>query len=121
MPRIRESNPNATPAAPIEASARSKRRAEVAIAQDRLDTFIALLARLPMSDHGYILSMDAYAAFERFAAMDLPSGFNLEFGRRINRACQVGKLSFRRVLKEKPRLAAFHGVEQRALMKALLE
>jgi hypothetical protein len=43
---------------------------------------------------------DLYSEFEGFAAINLPSGFNREFGRLVNQAYFDGRFPVRRTIKE---------------------
>jgi hypothetical protein len=90
-------------------------RTEVAEAQRLLEGFLVILQQVGNQGRAYMLSMDLYMAFERFAGIDLPSGFNRELGRRVNKACSDGRLPFQRTIKGQARLAAYQGIGAVAL------
>lgn len=83
----------------------------VAEAQRLLGGFLVILQQLGHQGGAYMLSMDLFAAFEHFTGIDLPSGFNREFGRQVNKACSDGRLPFRRTNKGQARLAAYQGID----------
>jgi hypothetical protein len=99
-----------------------RHRSKVAAAQRLLDAFLGILQQVPPSPRNanhYMLSIDLYSTFERFAVMDLPSGFQREMGRRISKACSAGTLPFTPGVKTGARLAAVVGLD-RAQLAALL-
>ena len=112
MDKIREQQPQPShsKAEPEEADG-SSHRLVVAVAQELLQGFLVLLQQQKYHGKDYILSMDLYEVFERFTDMDLPSGFEKEFGRQISKGCLEGRLPFRRTIKRKARLAAYQGVD----------
>ena len=90
-------------------------REEVARAQKSVQSFIECLRRLPYRDGIYTLSMDLYAAFEANCGIDLPIGFQIEFGRQFNKACRDGRLPFRRRAVGRASLAAYEGLDSSLL------
>jgi hypothetical protein len=65
--------------------------------------------------------MDLYAAFAGTCGIDLPAGFQIEFGRQINKACRDGRLPFRRKAVTRASIAAWEGLDESDLMMLLLE
>lgn len=102
-----------------QTSQRRQHQEEVANAQKSLQSFIKCLRQLPYRDGTHMLSMDLYAVFEGCCGIDLPLGFQIEFGRQFNKACLDGRLPFRRKTVEHARLAAFVGLDP-GLMYALM-
>lgn len=91
-------------------------REEVARAQKSLQSFIECLRRLPYREGAYTLSIDLYAAFETSCGIDLPIGFQIEFGRQINKACRDGRIPFRRKTVTRGSIAAWDGLDESDLM-----
>lgn len=87
-------------------------RANVAAAQGRLREFISKLQQLPLHDGATTLSMDLFSIFERWCEIDLPMGFQTEFGRQINKACRDRLLPFRRKTVGRASLAAYDGLDR---------
>ena len=86
-------------------------REEVALAQNCLQSFIEWLRHLPYHEGAFTLSMDLYGAFEANCGIDLPQGFQIEFGRQINKACRDGRLPFKRKTVTRASLAAYDGLD----------
>jgi hypothetical protein len=99
---------------------RREHREEVARAQKSLQSFIECLRQLPYREGTYTLSMDLYAAFEANCGIDLPEGFQIEFGRQINKACRDGRLTFRRKTVTRASIAAWEGLDESDLMMLLV-
>ncbi len=102
-----------------EAIEKWKRSEEVAKARKSLQSLIALLSGLPHVPGKYMLSMDLYAAFRGSCGTELPLGFQIEFGRQINRACRDGRLPFRRKTVTRASIAAWEGLDESQLMLLL--
>lgn len=99
--------------------ARRQHREEVTRAQKSLQSFIECLRQLAYREGTYTLSMDLYAAFEANCGIDLPEGFQIEFGRQINRACRDGRLPFLRKTVTRASIAAWEGLDESDLMLLL--
>lgn len=100
---------------------RRQHKEDVARAQKSVQSFIECLRQLPYREGTHTLSMDLYAAFEANCGMDLPRGFQIEFGRQINKACRGGRLPFRRKTVSRASIAAWEGLAESDLMVLLLE
>lgn len=94
-------------------------REDVANAQASLQSFIECLRQLPYRDGTCMLSMDLYAVFTGCCGIDLPKGFQTEFGRQINKACRDGRLPFKRKTVGRASLAAYEGLDA-LLLPALM-
>jgi len=86
-------------------------REDVAKAQASLQSFIECLRQFPYSGGTRILSMDLYATFTGCCGIDLPKGFQTEFGRQITKACRDGRLPFKRKTVGRASLAAYEGLD----------
>lgn len=86
-------------------------REQVAEAQASLQSFIKFLRQLPFKEGTYTLSMDLFAVFEYCCGIELPRGFQIEFGRQFNAACRDGRLPFKRRKVRRARLAAYDGLD----------
>lgn len=98
-----------------EAIEKWRRREEVAKAKKSLQSFIAFLSELPFVPGKRMLSMDLYSAFEGCCGIELPLGFQIEFGRQISKACREGRLPFRRKTVTRASLAAWEGLDESIL------
>lgn len=98
---------------------RRQHREAVAKAKFLVQKFIEVLSQLQRQEGNYVLSMDLYAAFERFCGIDLPDRFQIEFGRQISKACRSGQLPFQRTIHGKASLAAYDGIDPAELESAI--
>jgi hypothetical protein len=98
---------------------KKRHRELVAQAQDRAQDFIKVLATLPYREKSHALTMDLISLFERFCGFDLPNGFTIEFGRKVNKACRDGLLPFQRRTFGRASLAGFKGIDADILVIAL--
>lgn len=98
---------------------KQQHRQAVTRAQASLQSFIECLQQLPYRDGTYMLSMDLYAVFAGSCGIDLPHGFQTEFGRQITKACRDGRLPFKRKTVGRASLAAYDGLDA-LLLPALM-
>lgn len=90
---------------------KQQHRYAVTRAQASLQSFIECLRQLPHRDGTHMLSMDLYAVFAGCCGIDLPHGFQTEFGRQITKACRDGRLQFKRKTVGRASLAAYGGLD----------
>lgn len=90
-------------------------RASLNAARERLVEFIEMLRQLPRRDDTHTLSMNLFAAFERWCRFELPQGYHLEFGRQIAKACRDGRLPFEKAPIGRASLAAYIGLDPELL------
>lgn len=98
-----------------------RRRRAPSPAQEALQWFITILKQVPFTEGAYMLSMDLFMTFLDHTEVDIHPGFMREFGRQVTRACQEGRLPFKRTIKTKARLAAFEGIDATVLKMMLAE
>ena len=94
---------------------KQQHRDDVARAQKSLQSFIECLQQLPYCEGTRILSMDLYTVFTGCCGVEVPQGFQTEFGRQINKACRDGRLPFRRKTVGRASLAAYAGLDSQLL------
>lgn len=95
-------------------------RVSLNAARERLAEFIDLLRQLPHRDGTHTLSMNLFAAFERWCRFELPQGYHLEFGRQITKACRDGRLPFEKATVGRASLAAYEGLDPELLDALML-
>lgn len=95
-------------------------RASLNAARERLVEFIEMLRQLPRRDNTHTLSMNLFAAFERWCSFELPQGYQLEFGRQITKACSDGRLPFEKTTIGRASLAAYEGLDPELLDALML-
>jgi len=117
---MHQKSPQLQPVLTDSKHAKQQHRKDVAAAQTKLQNFIALLQHLPFYDGVKTLSMDLYVFFESWCGVDLPEGFNIEFGRQITKACKEGRLPFERKTTGRASLATYKGLDL-MLLKPMLE
>lgn len=78
---------------------------------DRLDRTPA-----PYREGVHTLSMDLYATIGAHCGIDLPVGFQIEFGRQISGACRDRRLPFRRKTVTRGSIAAWEGLDETDLV-----
>lgn len=98
---------------------KQQHRQAVTRAQVSLQSFIECLQQLPYRDGTYMLSMDLYAVFAGCCGIELPHGYQTEFGRQITKACRDGRLPFNRKTVGRASLAAYDGLDA-LLLPALM-
>jgi len=103
------------PPKPDCVSHRLQHQEELANARRSLHSFIEFLRQLPFKEGVYTLSMDLYAVFVACCGIDIPKGFQIEFGRQFNRACRDGRLPFKRRTVGRASLAAYEGLDSSLL------
>jgi len=106
----------------VTGSAEGRRwhRAILNAARERLVEFIEILQQLPRRDGTHTLSMNLFAAYERWCRFELPQGYQLEFGRQIAKACRDGRLPFEKTTIGRASLSAYEGLDPELLDALLL-
>ena len=111
---------NRHPSVTSASEGRRWHRSSLNAARERLVEFIEILQQLPRCDKTHTLSMNLFAAFERWCRFELPQGYQLEFGRQITKACRNGRLPFEKTTIGRASLAAYEGLDPELLDALML-